>query len=299
MAPQLKVIQLRSSLVKRGIVITPDYKITNNGYGLQINGGVEAVNLRKYLLFWDIIDYPVNNMIHISGGQDIDFLVSEGIAKTSEIRFQKMEAHENGLLFLASQMVAFEQNNSNEEEEWSIAQPSESLIIPNTYAKRQGCLNFELYNAIYIPTADIPLQDVYDFKKRREAELLSLRDSMDSITDQILAAQDIPKRKNKALNKLHRDLNDFNRVMKETKFQKVKRSLTAIATDPWFGVAGAGALVKDYLPVNYQPYVQGLNVAALGACAVKFAYQELSVGRSIPTEFKHFAYLSSIQKELV
>ncbi|WP_206539882.1 hypothetical protein [Rheinheimera mesophila] len=114
-----------------------------------------------------------------------------------------------------------------------------------------------------------------------------------------MSSQDIPKRKNKALNKLHRDLNDFNRVMKETKFQRVKRSLTSVATDPWFGVAGAGALVKDYLPENYQPYVQGLNVAALGACALKFAYQELSVGKSIPDEFRHFAYLSAIRNELV
>lgn len=284
--------------MKRGIIITPNYKVLDSG-GLQLAGGVEAVNLRKYLLFWDEIDYPVNNMIHIGGGPDIEFLIQEGIATSTEVRFQRMEAHENGLLFLASQMVAFEQNNKAEDKEWSIAQPTQRLIVPQEYSKRQGCLEFELYNAVQIPTADVPLPEVVEFKMRRNAELLALRDSMDSIVDQIMSSQDIPKRKNKALNKLHRDLNDFNRVMKETKFQRVKRSLTSVATDPWFGVAGAGALVKDYLPENYQPYVQGLNVAALGACALKFAYQELSVGKSIPDEFRHFAYLSAMRNELV
>tara|TARA_R110000824_G_scaffold158473_5_gene332356 strand:+ start:2578 stop:3432 length:855 start_codon:yes stop_codon:yes gene_type:complete len=284
--------------MERGIIITPNYKILDSG-GLQLAGGVEAVNLRKYLLFWDKIDYPVNNMIHVGGGPDIDFLIQEGIATSSEVRFQKMEAYENGLLFLATQMVAFEQNNKSEDKEWSIAQPTERLIVPQEYATTQGCLEFELYDAVQIPTADVPLQDVVEFKIRRNAELLALRDSMDSIVDQIMSSQDIPKRKNKALNKLHRDLNDFNRVMKETKFQRVKRSLTSVATDPWFGVAGTGALVKDYLPENYQPYVQGLNVAALGACALKFGYQELSVGRSMPNDFRHFAYLSAMRNEIV
>lgn len=285
--------------MNRGIIITPNYSILNNGHGVKLNGGVEPINLRNYLLFWDRIDYPTNNMIHFGGGDDIDFLIHEGVAKSTSIQFRELRGDQNGFIFLATQMAAYEENNKNTNEEWSIAQPTKQLLIPDQYAKSQGCLEFELYNAIQIPTGDVPLPDVYEFKKRRHDELLALRDSMDTIVDSILNAQDIPKRKNKALNKLHRDLNDFNRVMKETKFQMVKRSLTAVATDPWFGVANAGVLAKDYLPENYQPYVQTLNVAALGACAIKFAYKELNVGRSVPDDFKHFAYLSSIKRELV
>ncbi|WP_206539881.1 DUF6236 family protein [Rheinheimera mesophila] len=164
--------------MERGIIITPNYKVLDGG-GLRLAGGVEAVNLRKYLLFWDKIDYPVNNMIHIGGGPDIEFLIQEGIATSTEVRFQRMEAHENGLLFLASQMVAFEQNNQSKDKEWSIAQPTERLIVPQEYSKRQGCLEFELYNAVQIPTADVPLPEVVEFKIRRNAELLALRDSMD------------------------------------------------------------------------------------------------------------------------
>lgn len=285
--------------MERGIVITPNYKVLNAGRGIQLSGCVDPVNLRKYLLFWDKIDYPVNNMIHVGGGSDIDFLIQEGIAKSTEVRFQKMEAHENGLLFLASQMAAFDANNKSENEAWSIAQPSDVLLVPANLSKLQGCLEFELYEAVQIPTGEVPLQDVLEFKQRRLPELLSLRDTMDAIVDQVMGAQDIPKRKTKALNKLHRDLNDFNRVITETKFERVKRSLTAVATDPWFGVASAAALVKDYLPENYQPYVQGLNVAALGTCALKFAYNELSVGKNIPSAFRHFAYISSIRREIV
>ncbi|MGF1873292.1 DUF6236 family protein [Photobacterium indicum] len=196
-------------------------------------------------------------------------------------------------------MAAYEENNKIENEEWSIAQPTNHLIVPEEYAKKQGYLEFELYNAIQVPTGDVPLPEVVEFKNKRLPELLALRDAMDTIVDHVVTSQDIPKRKNKAISKLHRDLNDFNRVIKETGFQRVKRSLTAVATDPWFGVSNGVMLGNSYLPENYQPYMQTLNVAALGACAVKFAYRELNVGRSIPAEYKHFAYLSSIQKELV
>lgn len=286
-------------MVERGIVITPNYNILNGGHGLQINGPVEPTNLRQYLLFWDKIDYPTNNMIHYGAGDDLDFLIQEGVAKSTSVHFRELRGDQNGLLFLAAQMATYEENNKNAEQEWSIAQPTDHLLIPQQYAKIQGCLEFELYNAIHVPTGDVPLPEVYEFKKRRNDELLALRDSMDLVVDSVLTAQDIPKRKIKVLNKLHRDLNDFNRVMKETKFERVKRSLTAVATDPWFGVANAGVLAKDYLPENYQPYVQTLNVAALGACAIKFAYKELSVGKSVPDNFKHFAYLSSIRRELL
>ncbi|PSW66716.1 hypothetical protein C0W88_00650 [Photobacterium leiognathi subsp. mandapamensis] len=284
--------------MQRGIIITPNYKVTNNGHGIHLNGGVDPIDLRKYCLLWDKIDYPVNNMIHVGGGGDIDYLMQEGMAISTEIRFREMRGDQNGIIFLATQMAAYEQACKNKNEEWSIAQPSSQLLIPDNYAKQQGCLEFELYEAIQIPTGNVSLNDVIDFKKKREPELLALRDSMDSIVDGIMASQDIPKRKNKAILKLHRDLNSFNKVMKETKFERVKRSLTTIATDPWFGVAGTGSLIKDYLPENYQSYVQGLNVAALGVCALRFGYKETFVGRDVPSEFKHFAYLSSIHREL-
>lgn len=284
--------------MKRGIIITPNYKVINNGSGIQVNGGVDPVNLRKYLLLWDKIDHPVNNMIHIGGGPDIDFLKQEGIATSTEVRFREMRGDQNGAIMLSTQMAAYEEACKNQNEEWSIAQPSNQLVVPEHLSKQQGGLEFELYDAIQIPTGNVSLQDIIEFKKQREPELLALRDSMDTIVDGIVASQDIPKRKNKAISKLHRDLNDFNRVMKETKFERVKRSLKTIATDPWFGVVGAASLSKDFLPENYQPYVQLLNVAGLGGCALKFGYKEFFVGRNVPQRFNHFAYLSSIHREL-
>ncbi|PMG69107.1 DUF6236 family protein [Vibrio lentus] len=282
--------------MERGVIITPNYSVLNNGHGLQMNGSVEPTNLRNYLLFWDKIDYPTNNMIHIGGGQDIDFLIEEGFAKSTPVQFRELRGDQNGYLPLATQMVAYEENNKNEDEEWAIAQPTNNLIVPAEYAKKQGCLEFELYNAIQIPTGDIPLNEVIEFKNKRLPELLALRDAMDLIVDDIVSNQDIPKRKNKAISKLHRDLNDFNRVMKETGFKRVKRSLTTIVTDPCLATV---SLANGFLPENYQPYTQGLNVAALGYCALKFGVKELNVGKSTPSEYSHFAYLSSIKNELV
>ena len=133
--------------MERGIIITPDYDILDNGHGLRINGAVDPLNLRQYLLFWDRIDFPTNNMIHTGGGNDVDFLIQEGIAKSSAIQFDRVNGNENGFIFLAAQMAAYEKNNESEQEEWSIAQPTQRLYVPNQYAQTQGCLEFELYDA--------------------------------------------------------------------------------------------------------------------------------------------------------
>ncbi|EOV1171315.1 hypothetical protein KW409_17615 [Vibrio fluvialis] len=282
--------------MNRGIVITPNYSITPNN-GLHIHGGIDPITLRQYMLFWDKIDYPTNNMIHIGGGNDIEFLKDVGIGQSTRILFKQLLPHENGLIMFNTQMAAYEINNKNEEEEWSIAQPTNTLFVPPKYSVNQGSLIFELYNAIQIPTEDVPLEDVYKFKKKRESELLELRDSMDTIVNSIIGAGNIPKQKTKAISKLHRDLNDFNRVMKESKFQRVKRSLQTVATDPLFGVASAAGVMQGLLPERFQPYFQTLNIAALGACAVKFAYKEMAVGRDVPERFRQFAYLNSINRE--
>lgn len=283
--------------MKRGIVITPNYDVSDIPNALEMKGSTDAIELRKYLLFWDKIDYPDNNLISYAPSEDIKFLIEQGIAQSTRVQFQS--ASSSPLLFLTAQMATYEENNKAKDEEWSIAQPTANLIIPEQYAKQQGCIEFELYNAFQIPDAEVPIADVLDFKLKREAELLALRDSMDTIVNHIINTHDIPKSKTKALNKLHRDLNDFNRVMSETKFKRVTRSIKTIATDPLFSVSAIPLAVGAFIPGNLQPYIQAVNLAGLGYSAIKFAYKEMTVGRAIPPEFKQFAYLSSMKKELL
>ncbi|WP_145586278.1 DUF6236 family protein [Yersinia kristensenii] len=284
--------------MKRGIVITPDYDGCDSTYKVVIKGPPDPIELRKYILFWDKIDYPVNNIIHCSPEDDINFLIQEGIAKSTIVKLQGV-GYISPSLFFNAQMAAYEANNRAKDEEWSIAQPTANLTIPAEYAMPQGCLEFELYNAFQIPAAEVPISDVLDFKLKREAELLALRDAMDTIVNNIINTQDIPKSKTKALNKLHRDLNNFNRVMSETKFQRVTRSIKTIATDPLFAVSAIPLVAGAFLPGNFQPYIQMVNLAGLGSSAIKFAYKEMTVGRAIQPEFKQFAYLSSMKKELL
>lgn len=61
-------------MTKRGIVISPPFEVLRGG-GINCGGSPSPADLRKYLLYWDEIDYPDNNFVSVGGGPDIDFLI--------------------------------------------------------------------------------------------------------------------------------------------------------------------------------------------------------------------------------
>ena len=53
---------------KRGIVIMTPFSF--DGTALELRGPIDPVSLRQYLLYWDKIDWPDNNMFSFgTGGQ--------------------------------------------------------------------------------------------------------------------------------------------------------------------------------------------------------------------------------------
>ena len=70
---------------ERGIVVSTPFDF--DGEDLQLKGGFDAADLRQWVLYWDKIDWPTNNLIHLSsGGPEIDFLEQEGVLVRSDIR---------------------------------------------------------------------------------------------------------------------------------------------------------------------------------------------------------------------
>ena len=62
---------------KRGIVISPPFVVLPEG-GISCGGSPSSADLRKYLLYWDEIDYPDNNFVSIGADPDMEFLISAG-----------------------------------------------------------------------------------------------------------------------------------------------------------------------------------------------------------------------------
>ncbi len=104
---------------KRGIVIAPPLIV--GGAGLGVSSSFDQLELRKYLTYWDEIDYPKNNLIEITP-PDIQFLETTDSMKRTEIKFSNGSF--GGELFVKAQEFAFNSNNKKEPGVWSLAQQS-------------------------------------------------------------------------------------------------------------------------------------------------------------------------------
>jgi hypothetical protein len=164
---------------ERGIVITPRFEF--DGKALHFPGlvGLEAEALRRYLLYWDKIDYPDNNLIGIGIGPDEQFLIEEGILKRTEIIFQGSGSVAHAYVFAQAQ--ALQINNQREPGLWSMAQTGRALFLPPEMSHETRAIEIELYNALPVPSDEVSLEDILLFKDRRNDELLALRAAMNQL----------------------------------------------------------------------------------------------------------------------
>jgi hypothetical protein len=212
---------------KRGIVISTIFETLTSG-GICVKGAPNPIDIRKYLLYWDEIDYPTNNLIHIEGSPDIKFLEECKVLRRSNIRFIGSFLID-GLIFLQTQQRAYEANEKNEKGCWDLAQLSTTPYYVNSVQKQ--CLEFELFNCLPVPEHDVPLNDILEFKEKRRDELLELRVYLDELYQSIITSEDPSKAINTALTKIELSLNDIDRTLTESAIKKITKSLKGIISD--------------------------------------------------------------------
>ena len=118
-------------MARRGIVITPQFDF--DGQTLRLKGGFDPASLRQYLLYWDKIDWPDNNIISIGESDDdgTAFLISTGILERTMVRFNSFNGN-IGHAMLDMQVSALEMRNESEPGAWSLAQQSTHLASTAT-----------------------------------------------------------------------------------------------------------------------------------------------------------------------
>ena len=184
----------------RGIVAGIEYGGSANN--LQIYGGLDPEKLRQYILYWDKIDYPNNNIIGYELTPDEEFLLKCGVLERTMCNFSGTVSIGADLL-LDIQLAVFNEHLKQENEIWSIAQPTREIILPENQSILKENLQVELYNCLPVPTIDTPFETILDFKRRRNSELRAFRALLDNMYEDIISHPDadFAKRKSKLFEK--------------------------------------------------------------------------------------------------
>lgn len=277
----------------RGIVITHPFTV-NKGF-VQAHDNLSSEDIRQYLLYWDKIDLPQNNIIGI--GEDtveISYLKQLGILEESMIDFSGGEVNFESTL-LTMQSLVLKERNKKDPGKWSLAQHGNFLNLAKNESSDVQTIEVELYNMIPVPKPQVSLDDILEFKEKRKPELLNFRNAMDDIYLEVSKSKDIPRSKLRVVSRLEQSLEEINIVFNENwsskllSTLKVELNLPNIVTN---SVVGA-ALGTTF---GASPEV----AAAIGAvtAAMKFELKATKTVDGIPEQLKDFAYLHRITTEL-
>lgn len=278
---------------ERGIVITP--KFTFDGKALSVGGGFDPISLRHYLLYWDKLDWPDNNIISLGdGGPDIEFLKRAGVLERTVIRFGGFSGN-IGYAMLGMQVAALQIRNAKDPGGWSLAQDSQTLVASTEGTVETRGIEVELYSAVPVPTGDVSYEDVLEFKRRRSDELMCFRSAMDDLYQEVIGAADIPRAKLQAIARLEKAVQELNDVFGESFSRRLLSSLKIELNLPNVAAfAAGGAATASTFGI---PLAIGASVGAVAA-AVKFDLAHIRKGANIPDQLRDYAYLHHIEREL-
>lgn len=282
----------------RGIIA--DCRFSGDSRSLSISTGIDPMRLRQYLLYWDKIDYPINNIIHIGFTPEEEYLQDIGVLQRSQ--FQIITGTDgiriNPEIFIACQLRALEINNQNKDEIWSIGQNSENLILPSEKCVLTDTAQLQLYNCIPAPSENTPFDDILDFKERRKDELMEFRRVMDEMSDKIVNSFDQELQIKRCIEELQNRIIDINRLMDES---CIKRILSGVSVE--FNIsdlgstaisAGAGYLFGEKVGFPELGAVVGLVSSAI---SIKYSSSLKPVG--LPDNLKDYAYLFHAKQEIL
>ena len=184
----------------RGLIISTPIQIDTTNYSFSAEGGLDPSELRFSLLYWDKLVHPQSNFFRFDGGDDAKFLVSAGVLTQPPYMFRSGDPIS---ILLNTYMAAFSDMENKEPGVWSLSQGDKSLFINNSAADliNDSGMSLELIRAIPVPAADVPLNEILEFKERRKDELMIFRAHIDQL---VLEIQNSPAR-----------TDEFNRIAKE------------------------------------------------------------------------------------
>jgi hypothetical protein len=242
----------------KGLIISNP--LTLSGTAMAGIGGLDPLELRRSILFWERLVWPTPQVMRFGGGVEEEFLVEAGILKRPVIpptsnRIQP--AHEFRRIFFH----AFEELESKEPGLWamSLGESSLNIVDAPSHLKQGRGMSVELSRAIPVPDRNVPLAEVLEFKRRRIDEVARAVIALDSLFQKVVNSEDQAHQFNLAIREIDQSCTDLLKVARETEHAfrlsnwRIGYSMnpgnigsgavTGFAVGSIFGLPGVGALV--------------------------------------------------------
>ncbi|MHA1342201.1 MAG: DUF6236 family protein [Promethearchaeota archaeon] len=283
------------NLMKRGIVVANPVQVIHDSNRSGPYGTVafHPVFLRRYLLYWDEIHWVTISPANIGITPGLSTLQEEKILWIWYQPMYPLEGEEWDQNYLTSSAQLEVMRNLNREQNgiFVLGQAGPNLFLPESERELSPGIELKLTNALPTFSADIPVEDILNFKEKRRDELKRFQNTLSKFGEKLSGTDNIERATNITIEEINLRLGDLHRVMKERfKGKLLWSSLKAIMRVPLLVTELKNAFTGNHYRLD--------RVATDLTSLAEIIIGEILTIRNIPEKFNDIAYLYWIEKEI-
>lgn len=258
-----------------------------------MNGSLTPEEIRYYLMYWDKVVIPDNNLIHIGFPEEEELIECGAIWRP---RVQFFGRFNGAQAMLDSQAKIAELVMKDKSTDWVIHQIGQETSVLENFSHDRNVLRVDISNILPSPHESVAIIDILEFKERRKAELEALHENLDDIYFEILNSPDNDLAAKKCISRFEESLNDLGKVSKE-KFRVIQKyDLTAelnLNGKDMVNAAASGAAIDFFTNGFSMPIATALGAIGSVVRVKAKATKSLKAAK----DRTKLAYLSSAHKE--
>lgn len=203
--------------MERGVVaISAILKKIEGGFSPQ--RGLLPEEINYYTLYWDYISIPTNNILHVGVWMEND-LIDCGVLNRPEFKVSRMTSAEYPRFHIQLQFKALDKLRKERSDiDWRIHQISDEVLMPkpsNSIMSTNDCVRLSLDRLLPVPSREVHICDILEFKLRRKPELMALHAYCDDLYLEVINSADQNLLHAKNFEKLKLAIEDLDKVSSE------------------------------------------------------------------------------------
>ena len=173
--------------MKRGLIAAPGI-INRLPEGFEMKRSLSLDEMRYYALYWDKVVIPSNNLVHIGVPQE-DAFISAGAIERPNIGFQgSYGGNQLTDAILSCQSIVAKELVKDKTMDWVIQQFGDECILLDNYSEERNTLRIDLAACLPVPTGEVNIHDILEFKEQRKNEFITLHEYLDEFYEEALSS---------------------------------------------------------------------------------------------------------------
>lgn len=278
-------------------------------HSFSISSAIDPAILKKHLLYWDSIAYPMINEWgpHFDLNPELEFLHSQGVLHTDEISINPADIDPEyseedhltsvGLIpdLLAHGQLQLAKKYLNKNEVWSIAQVGGTLGFSSRNETSKNMLELSLSDGLPVPGDQNSFDDIINFRISHTNELNNLRTVLENLRKQVISSEEPDRTLVLVKEELYQSINDINCSLIKHKIDYFFDTLSVylnVSTNQ-LTTTGLGVLLASGsgLPIEF-----GASIGIGTNIILKAVEREVRGAAIFPKEISDFMYLYTAKK---